>query len=118
MLVTSRETGRWVLPKGWVEEHHGPAQQAAREAFEEAGIKGRIAAAPLGRYAYPKRLADGTSVACEVEVFTLEVERLLASWPEQAQRQRRWFTPAEAADAVQETELSALLRSLVPPDAG
>lgn len=114
LLVTSRETRRWVLPKGWVEKRATAAEQAAREAFEEAGIRGRIAPAPLGSYAYRKRLAGGTGVTCEVEVYLLEVEQLLEDWPERAQRERRWFTPAEAAAAVQEDELIQLLRELAP----
>src|SRR3954471_13026149 len=114
MLVTSRETRRWVIPKGWVEKRHSPAAQAAQEAFEEAGVRGRVAKAPIGRYAYPKRLANGKQVTCEVEVFPLEVERLLEDWPEKTQRERRWFTLAEAAAAVQEGALGRLMLGLVP----
>lgn len=117
MLVTSRETRRWVLPKGWIEKRHSAAAQAAQEAFEEAGIRGRIGKAPIGRYAYPKRLANGASVTCEVEVYPLEVERLLEHWPEMAERERRWFTLAEAAAAVQEGGLGSLMLGLVPPQA-
>lgn len=117
MLVTSRETRRWVLPKGWVEKRCTPAAQAAREAFEEAGIRGRIGKVPLGRYGYAKRLADGTCLPVEVEVYALEVESLLDHWPEQDERERRWFTPAEAAEAVQEGDLGSLLLSLATPRA-
>ena len=117
MLVTSRETRRWVIPKGWIEKRHSPAAQAAQEAFEEAGIRGRIGKAPIGHYAYPKRLANGASVTCEVEVYPLEVERLLERWPEMAERERRWFTLAEAAAAVQEGGLCSLMLGLEPPRA-
>jgi 8-oxo-dGTP pyrophosphatase MutT (NUDIX family) len=115
LLVTSRETRRWVLPKGWVEKRVSAAVQAAREAYEEAGIRGRISEAAIGRYAYPKRLANGDSVTCEVEVYTLEVEHLLEDWPEKAERERRWFTLQEAAAAVQEGGLGSLMLKLAAP---
>lgn len=117
MLVTSRETRRWVIPKGWIEKRHSAAAQAAQEAFEEAGIRGRIGKAPIGRYDYPKRLANGASVTCEVEVYPLEVEQLLERWPEMAERERRWFTLAEAAALVQEGGLGSLMLGLAPPNA-
>ena len=109
MLVTSRETRRWVLPKGWAEAGLAPHVLAAKEAFEEGGIVGEAAAEPVGSYGYLQRLPGGRSVPCRVEVFPLRVERLLDDWPERGQRERRWFTPARAAAAVQEGELAALL---------
>jgi 8-oxo-dGTP pyrophosphatase MutT (NUDIX family) len=115
LLVTSRETRRWVLPKGWIEKRHSPAAQAAREAFEEAGIRGRIGARPIGRYHYDKRLPGGATIPCEVEVYPLEVERLLDRWPEQAERERRWFPLEEAAALVQEGDLGSLMLSLMLP---
>ncbi|TDH59765.1 NUDIX hydrolase [Dankookia rubra] len=117
MLVTSRETRRWVIPKGWIEKRHSAAAQAAQEAFEEAGIRGRIAKTPIGQYAYPKRLANGASVTCNVEVYPLEVDSLLDRWPEMAERERRWFTLAEAAALVQEGGLVSLMLGLEPPRA-
>lgn len=115
LLITSRETRRWVVPKGWVGKRCSPAHQAAREAYEEAGIRGRIGQVPLGRYGYAKRLSNGASIPCEVEVYPLEVEALLDHWPEQAERERRWFSPAEAAAAVQESELGRLMLGLAAP---
>jgi len=117
LLVTSRETRRWVVPKGWVEKRTSPAEQAAQEAFEEAGIRGRIARTPIGTYAYAKRLSGGTSVTCEVEVYPLEVDTLLETWPEHGQRERRWFTLTEAAAAVQECELGNLMLGMATPTA-
>ncbi|MBL6455997.1 NUDIX hydrolase [Belnapia sp. T6] len=111
LLVTSRETRRWVLPKGWTEAC-GAARQAAREAFEEAGIRGRIDPEPIGAYAYPKRLRDGATVTCQVEVFPLAVEEMLEDWPERAERERRWFSLPQAAAAVEEGELGTLMLRL------
>jgi 8-oxo-dGTP pyrophosphatase MutT (NUDIX family) len=111
MLVTSRETGRWVIPKGWPISGLTPQDSAAREAIEEAGVLGQIGDQPIGTYHYDKRLPDGSSMRCAVEVFLLKVEQQLASWPEQAQRQTRWFSVLDAAGAVHEPELSIIISS-------
>jgi 8-oxo-dGTP pyrophosphatase MutT (NUDIX family) len=109
LLVTSRETGRWVLPKGWPMKGKKPQAAAAREALEEAGVTGQIGKRPVGAYPYSKRLAGGEFVDCIVEVFPLEVERQLKRWPEQGERVTQWFTPLEAAEAVNEPELARLI---------
>jgi 8-oxo-dGTP pyrophosphatase MutT (NUDIX family) len=112
LLITSRDTGRWVIPKGWPMSKFSASEAAAREAVEEGGIVGRIGDQPIGRYCYGKRLENGVVTHCTVEVFALAVERQLDSWLEQKQRQTRWFPLDEAADAVQEPELSVLIRDL------
>jgi 8-oxo-dGTP pyrophosphatase MutT (NUDIX family) len=112
MLITSRDTGRWVIPKGWPGEGLAERESAAREAREEGGLVGRMGDRPIGRYHYDKRLPDGSAVLCAVEVFALEVERQLKSWPERKERQTRWFVLHEAADAVAEAELADIIRDL------
>jgi len=112
MLVTSRDTGRWVIPKGWPVPGLGPQDSAAREALEEAGLVGRISERSIGVYHYEKQLADGSATRCAVETFALKVERQSRSWPEQSQRRRQWFALPEAAGAVQEPELRALILKL------
>jgi 8-oxo-dGTP pyrophosphatase MutT (NUDIX family) len=112
VLVTSRETRRWVVPKGWIEPREPPHLSAAREAFEEAGIEGEADPDPLGLYAYPKRLSDGTARPTEVLVFRFRVARLLRDWPERGERTRRLFAPDAAAALVAEPGLAELLRSL------
>lgn len=112
LLVTSRDTGRWVLPKGWAEERLSGPELAAKEAFEEAGLVGEVAPDPVGAYSYRKRLPDGSTLPCGVQVFPMRVERLLEDWPERRQRRRAWFTLGEAATAVEEGELAALLLRL------
>ena len=109
LLVTSRDTGRWVLPKGWVEKGRTAAEQAAQEAFEEAGILGTVATTPIGRYSYPKRQRSGPSIPCQVLVFPLAVERLLRQWPEKGQRIRRWFSLQTAAGLVAERKLGRVM---------
>jgi 8-oxo-dGTP pyrophosphatase MutT (NUDIX family) len=93
-----------------------PAAAAEREALEEAGVVGKIGKRAIGTFHYPKRLDDGAIVTCEVHVYPLAVKRQRMAWPEQSQRTRRWFTPHEAAEAVQEPELAALLEMLEPID--
>jgi 8-oxo-dGTP pyrophosphatase MutT (NUDIX family) len=112
MLVTSRERGRWVLPKGWMKKRLTGAQLAALEAYEEAGLVGKVTRRSIGSYNYHKRMGDGSIVACDVDVFPMRVAELLDDWPERAERQRRWFTLSEAADAVEEPDLAQLLRGL------
>lgn len=111
LLVTSRETKRWVIPKGWPMDRLDPHQAAAQEAFEEAGLTGETAPENIGTYPYGKRLKNGLVRACVVEVFALRVSRLERFWPEKAQRRRRWFTPEAAAERVHEPELADLIRA-------
>ena len=111
LLITSRETRRWVIPKGWPIKGLSPAASAAREALEEAGIEGAVSERPLGSFQYKKRLRDGSSVACEVEVFPLEVKGQRERWPEQGERDSKWFGINEAAAAVAEPELARMMRS-------
>lgn len=109
MLVTSRDSGRWVLPKGWPEkrEHHHEA--AEREAAEEAGVSGAISRRELGCFYYGKKLPSGMEWRCEVHVFPLEVDRVADRWPERKKRARRWFAPDEAAALVREPDLGELI---------
>ena len=112
MLITSRDTGRWVVPKGWATGREAAWNCAAREAREEAGLVGEIQKRPIGSYHYKKTLDNGLPVWCTVEVFPLAVVEQLSSWPEQRQRTVRWFTLEDAAGAVEEAELGALIREL------
>lgn len=109
LLITSRETRRWVIPKGWPIKGKAPHQTAAREAFEEAGLKGEISRNPVGSYLYGKRLRDGAVVDCCVDVFAFRVLEQRRRWPEYEQRVTSWFLPEEAAGLVHEADLSALL---------
>lgn len=109
MLVTSRETKRWILPKGQPEKDLKPHEVAKAEAYEEAGLKGSIAKKAFAGFASTKRLKSGTERPVLVKVYLLRVETELAAWPEQGQRERRWFTPGEAAAIVGEPELVPVL---------
>jgi 8-oxo-dGTP pyrophosphatase MutT (NUDIX family) len=111
LLVTSRETKRWIIPKGWPIKGLKPSKAAAREAYEEAGVRGRIAARAFGRYVYEKRREDSVSaIPCQVEVFPLLVKRQSKDWPESKQRKTRWFQAADAADLVDNDQLHNLIQ--------
>ncbi|MEL6061724.1 MULTISPECIES: NUDIX hydrolase [unclassified Methylobacterium] len=109
LLITSRDTGRWIIPKGWPMIGRKAHRAAEREAFEEAGLTGRIAADPVGWYRYEKRVAQGRALPCKVRVYPLRVEVQHPRWPEQAQRTLRWFKPEDAARLVHEDDLRRLL---------
>ena len=112
LLVTSRGTGRWIIPKGWPMEGRSLAGAAAREAWEEAGVRGTVTETEAGRYCYAKEQDRGFSVPIDVHVFLLPVDALADVYPEAGQRRRRWFTPAEAARHVAEPGLAKILRDL------
>lgn len=116
LLVTSRETRRWILPKGWREKKDKPQETAANEAFEEAGVRGKVKKKPLGAYYYEKRLDAGGVALCHVSVYALEVTAELNDWPEKGQRERRWVTPSQAAMMISESGLVSLLLNLGLPE--
>ncbi|MBW8284149.1 MAG: NUDIX hydrolase [Rhizobium sp.] len=108
LLVTSRDTGRWVIPKGWPMRGKKSHLVAEREAYEEAGVKGNVSREPIGYYTYHKGMNDGLKVACRVQVHALEVKELLKDFPEKGTRRLEWVSCEEAAARVQEPELKVL----------
>jgi len=116
LLITSRETKRWVLPKGWPMKGLQGHEAAEQEAFEEAGVKGDITSKETGHYHYLKLRIAKNPIPCQVKVFPLEVSELLAEWPEKDERTRRWFSIDAAVKAVDEPELKALLANWRPAD--
>ena len=112
MLVTSRETQRWIIPKGWPQKGKAPHHSAAREAFEEAGVVGAVGRRSVGSFPYEKHLKNGGVVVCEVHVFPLKVTRQSKQWPEKEQRDVKWLSAKEAAETVQEPMLSEIIRRL------
>ncbi|WP_113912279.1 NUDIX hydrolase [Roseovarius dicentrarchi] len=115
LLITSRDTGRWVMPKGWpIEGLTGP-ESAAREAWEEAGVTGDTPApTPIGSYDYGKTQESGYDLAVSVQVYKLHVQQMADEFPEAAERRRAWVSPAKAATMVREPALQDLLRTLRP----
>lgn len=117
LLVTSRGTGRWIIPKGWSERGELKNEAAAREAWEEAGVAGIASSVVLGAYEYDKLLRSGGLRRCRVEVFALEVRRVDDIWPEMCERDRRWFTTARAVEACGEPGLAPIIESFRPAQA-
>lgn len=112
LLITTRETRRWSLPKGWSIKGLKPHEVAAREAWEEAGVVGKAKKKPIGRFTYVKTLKSGRNVAAFVQVHLVSVSRMDEDFPEAGQRVLSWVTPLEASRLVHEPELKHLLAAL------
>jgi 8-oxo-dGTP pyrophosphatase MutT (NUDIX family) len=114
MLITSRDTGRWIIPKGWPKNGIPPHDAAAEEAFEEAGVAGKISQQPIGSYSYTKTMKNGNATQCHVRVFALRVTRQHKSWPEKQERKIKWYGPDEAVRFVHEPYLRRIIRNFKP----
>jgi 8-oxo-dGTP pyrophosphatase MutT (NUDIX family) len=112
LLVTTRGTRRWIIPKGGPIKGLRPAKSAAREAFEEAGVTGRIGAKPVGLFTYDKLVDEaGAQTTCEVKVYPLLVKRQSEVWPESQQRTTQWVEPSRAIAMIKEPDLKKILAS-------
>lgn len=114
MLITSRDTGRWIIPKGWLKKGMSSWELAELEAYEEAGLKGLISKKPVGEYDYLKRMDDGSDVKCTVTVYPLLVEKQVKNWPEKSEREYRWLSSEKAAKLADDDGLTKLLRGFSP----
>jgi 8-oxo-dGTP pyrophosphatase MutT (NUDIX family) len=111
LLITSLNSKRWIMPKGWPEPDLTAAENAAREAFEEAGVTGKISPAPIGSYHYLKERKGGGGVPCSVEVFALAVTKQLDDWPEKGTRELAWVPVEQAVTRLAEPGLRQVLKS-------
>lgn len=114
LLITSRETRRWVLPKGWGKKDEPATIAVAREALEETGVAGPVAETPLGQYRYQKVFKSGRVRRLKVSVYPLEVVHEHAQWPEMSVREKLWVSLEEGAGLVDEPELRALIAKFQP----
>ncbi len=112
LMVTSRTTRRWVLPKGWPMKGRTLAGSALQEAWEEAGIIGTVEEGALGWFSYDKIRKGAPALPCRVGVFRVRVAELANDWPERGERTRAWLRIEDAAKAVAEPGLQAMLRRL------
>lgn len=113
LLVTARNSGRWIIPKGWPMNGKTPADAALREAWEEAGVLGKASAQIVGLYSYSKQTGDG-NLPCVGLVFPIRVKSLARKYPERNQRKRKWFSPKKAAQKVTDPELARILLKFDP----
>lgn len=105
LLITSRDTGRWVIPKGWPMKGKRAHEVAAQEAYEEAGTKGDCRRSAIGFYTYKKRMDNGLTVSCKVQIHPLQVDCMRKNFPERGERKRSWFDYRIAARRVAEASL-------------
>ena len=114
LMVTSRGTGRWIIPKGWPADGKTPTESALKEAWEEAGVKGRVTGPCLGLFSYLKRLPEGDGLPCVAMVYPVRVKALADDYPEKKQRKRRWMSAKKAAARVEDPELAQIIRVFDP----
>ncbi|KFI31152.1 NUDIX hydrolase [Haematobacter massiliensis] len=112
LLVNTLNTRRWIVPKGWPMKGRSLAEAASIEAWEEAGVRGRLGEQPIGSYVYDKLTDTGLPVRCEVQVFPIEVSELADSYPEKRRRDRRWVTREEAMKLLGEPDLKRLIATV------
>lgn len=112
LMITSLDSGRWIIPKGWPMDGKDAAGAALQEAWEEAGVQdGQIEQEPVGTYEYEKQFKGGAHVTCETQVFEVKVGKLADDFPEHSERKREWMSPQKAAELVQEPQLQEILRA-------
>jgi len=114
LLVTTRRTGRWIIPKGWPMEGKTPAHTAQQEAWEEAGVVGKSKDTCLGVFAYEKVREDEDDFSCIAMVYPVKVKRREAKYPEVGQRQAKWVGRKKAMQMVTEPELARIIRDFDP----
>ena len=114
LLVTSRRTKHWIIPKGWPMKGETPANAALTEAAEEGGVDGKVKKRSIGLYSYVKHADLKNAINCVVSVFPVRVHSLENDWLEKNQRKRKWFSRKKAAAAVKIPELARLIRNFDP----
>lgn len=113
-LITSRRTGRWIVPKGWPMARTSAAKAVSIEAFEEAGLKGNVHPDSLGLFAYEKRIVKKVSYPIIAFVYAMEVTKVMNTWPEAHQRKRKWFSPKKAAKKLSDEGLAQIVAAFDP----
>ncbi len=114
LLVTSRGSKRWIVPKGWPMEGKTPAASALQEAWEEAGVTGKPDGTCLGVYSYAKDVGQDDDLPCLAMLYPVAVKSLAKKYPERGQRRRRWVSRKRAAKMVSERELARMMLDFDP----
>jgi 8-oxo-dGTP pyrophosphatase MutT (NUDIX family) len=115
-LITSRRTKRWILPKGWPVDGATPSEAAKAEAYEEAGLEGKVQNTCLGIYSYVKTIDKADDLPCVVAIFPMKVKKVLSNWPEKSERRRKWFSIKKASSMVDSPELKRIIRNFSPSE--
>jgi 8-oxo-dGTP pyrophosphatase MutT (NUDIX family) len=108
LLITTRGKRRWSVPKGWPMRRKQPHRAAAVEAYEEAGLLGRVSRSAIGRFRHSKRKGK-RKIVLDVKVFPLKVKKRSKRWPERGQRRAIWLPASEAARRVYRPGLRQLI---------
>lgn len=114
LLVTSRRTKRWIVPKGWPMDGKTPSESAEIEAWEEAGVRGKVYDRCLGVYSYRKSMEDDEDLSCVTMIYAMKVREFAANYPEVEERKRKWLRPKKAAALVDEPDLAHMIRNFDP----
>ncbi|MEO9650590.1 MAG: NUDIX hydrolase [Roseobacter sp.] len=114
LLITSRTSKRWIVPKGWPVNGKTPAEAAAIEAWEEAGVRGTCDGRCIGIFSYSKDMDGNSVLPCLAMLFAIEVNELADEYPEADQRKRKWVSRKKASKMVDEPELARILRDFDP----
>lgn len=109
LLVTTRNTRRWIVPKGWPEDGRTPQECAALEAYEEAGVTGALTEEAIGVFSHKKQLKSGQVVTCRIRVYGMEVSDTAGDWPEKGAREAKWCQVAEALMLVDDPGLRRMI---------
>jgi len=115
LLITSRRRKRWIVPKGWPMDGKTPAQCAAIEAWEEAGVVGKESDACIGVYSYARIREGEENLPCLAMLYPVKVKSLKNKFPEAKDRRRKWVSRKKAAKMVSERELGKLISGFSPP---
>lgn len=114
LVITSRRSKRWIMPKGWPMDGKTPGAAAEREAWEEAGVRGKMSEACLGAYAYDKIKSGEDVVPCLAMLYPLKVKNLHNKYPERKERRRKWVSRKKAAKLVNAPDLARLILDFDP----
>ncbi|WP_299851342.1 NUDIX hydrolase [uncultured Roseovarius sp.] len=114
LLITSRGSGRWIIPRGWPMDNKTPCEAALTEAWEEAGVTGKAYEVSLGLYSYTRDIGEEKQVPCVAMVYPVRVKNLAHEFPEAGQRKRKWLSPKQAAQRVSDPELAYILKGFDP----
>lgn len=109
LLITTRNTHRWIVPKGWPQTGRSAQECAAQEAYEEAGVSGAVSSQPIGVFNYKKQMKSGQMITCRIRIYGMEVSDIAGDWPEKSARETKWCRLSEALTLVEDLGLRRII---------